>query len=399
MPHLRTHQALRVAFAFCLPLASSACWYDSTWGQAKAAQRRFAQQTTPGAIAASPDDTAGPKAIGDTAVRRTLHIRLRPNDHFLAQTVDAPRQLARVIEDANGVLSATFGAHLDVDATRPWSFDADDDLPRALDSLRRDDAGDDVDVVIGLVGALPRPTDSLHEVGYAEVLGKHIVVRAASRFGEQDIVDRQLSELSSDERDQLVRARKRHRALAVLLHELGHVLGALHEASPTSLMHPSYGPTMNAYGPGAVALMRIAIDTEDRRAVPGAQLDYLRGANTDDWAPGEREKAMANLQARGAPPVGNGDAGSPIIAPANNAPPELEAGDRERFAQAFEMFRAGAVAPAYETAKSLFTTYPKSVSVQDLRCQLATVRWLDPAEMLAECASYSKLTEMADAGK
>jgi hypothetical protein len=389
MPLLRRCHPLRVVFVFALLLAFSACAYDSNWGRLKAAQQRFAQQSTPEPIAASPRNNADANDAGFSVVRRAVHVRLRPNGHFLAQTVDAPRQLDRLIDDANRVLTATVGVHLEVDATRPWAFDADDDLPHALDALRREDAADDVDVVIGLVGALPRLTDSLHELGYAELLGKHAVVRAANRFGEHEIFDRQLSELSSEQRDKLVLARKRHRALAVLLHELGHTFGAPHETSPTSLMHPMYDSKRDEFGPGAVALMRIAMESRDPRAAVGAQLEYLRGANPDDWASGEREEAMANLQAISAPHARKLD--SNVQAPPSGPPSELNPADRDRFDQAYAMFRAGAVAPAYETAKGLFTAYPNALAVQDLRCQLATVRWLDRSAMVEECAPYSKL--------
>ncbi len=86
----------------------------------------------------------------------------------------------------------------------------------------------------------------------------------------------------------------------------------------------------------------------------------------------------------------------PAASSAPDAPPELPPGGRDRFLRAQELFRAGAVAPAYETAKPLFTRYPNVFAVQDLRCQLATVRWLPHEQMLAECAPVGHLS--GDAG-
>jgi hypothetical protein len=60
-----------------------------------------------------------------------------------------------------------------------------------------------------------------------------------------------------------------------------------------------------------------------------------------------------------------------------------------------KMFRAGAASPAYQVAKPLFAAYPNTYAVQDLRCQLATVRWLEKDAMVAECAPSVRL---ADAG-
>jgi hypothetical protein len=365
--------------------------YDSRWGQAKASQKRLAARATPGEVATTP---GGSHAGG---VHRTYRIRLRPNAHYLAQTADPERQLEALIEDADRVLEPTIGLQLEADKARPWSFDGDDRLEPALAALRQDDAGDDVDVVVGLIGALPRPTESLHEVGYAELLGKHMVVRAASRAGEHDAVEQAFVDLSQDERDRVVRARRRHRALTVFLHELGHVLGALHEADVTSVMHPAYDEKMTAYGEDAVVLMRLALGEGDRAAVVKAQLDYLRASKAASWAPGERDAAVARLEAMSAPPQA---LPAPLASTATGArvdgPPGLSADDRDRYAKASEMFRAGRVASAYDAARPLFATHPTSLPVQDLRCQLATVRWLEPRALVEECAAYTRLT--ADAG-
>jgi hypothetical protein len=372
-------------------LTPAACFlgYDSSWGQAKAAQKRLAAQATPSAIAVTDDDSRRAHR------RRSYRIRLRPDSQYLAQTVDPERQMGELVEDADRVLEASLGLHLEVETTKPWSLDGDEHLEAALKALSRDDPGDDVDVVVGLIGALPRQTESLHELGYAEVLGKHLVVRAASRLGEHDAVDRALTELSDDERDRVVRARRRHRAEAVFLHELGHVLGALHEADVTSVMHPAYDEKMNAFGDGAVILMRLALDETDRPAVVRAQLDYVRNAKTTAWAPAERELAVTRLEAMNGPAPAPA-AGQDLSAPAAlDGPPELPPGDRDRLARAVQLFQAGAVPAAYALARPLFTTYPNALAVQDLRCQLATVRWLDKDALLAECASSIRL---GDAG-
>jgi Matrixin len=389
--------ALSVALLSATALACTACWYDSRWGQAKAAQKQYAAQVTPSTITATDDERRG-------TPRRTYHIRLRPDAHYLSQTVEADRQLEALVEDANGIVGPELGLHLEVERTEPWSLDSDENLEAALAGLGHDDAGDDVDVVVGLIGALPRPTDSFHEVGCANVLGKHLVLRAASRLGEYDAVDRAFTELGADERERLVRARRRHRAEAVFLHELGHVLGGLHETDVTSLMHPVYGQKMASYSDDGVALMRLALDAGDRASVGRAQLEYLRSTKTSAWAPSERDAAIERLEAMTAPPRLQAT-GSPPPAPTASAAPSGEAAivvpfdlkgpDRERFTKAASLFQAGAVQPAYEAAKSLFSAYPNTFAVQELRCQLATVRWLDKSAMLAECAPSVRL---ADAG-
>jgi hypothetical protein len=74
---------------------------------------------------------------------------------------------------------------------------------------------------------------------------------------------------------------------------------------------------------------------------------------------------------------------------------DLQGDDRDRFNQATRLFQSGAVAMAYQTAKPLVDAYPNNLAVQDLRCQLAAVRWLDKDALLAECAAYNRLAPHA----
>ncbi len=376
-------------------VSTTACFvgYDSRWGEAKRAQQRAAVDSKPASIMASPSDVAPPDAG-----RRSLSIRVRPNGSYLAQTADVPKRVADLLDDANAVLWPSLGVRLELDRIEPWSSDVDERLQPALDALSREDEGKDVDVVVGMIGALPRQTDSLHELGMARLLGRHIVVRAASRAGEHDAIDKSFYELNQDERSRLVRLRERHRALAVFLHEFGHTLGALHETDRRSLMHSSYDTKMSGFSGGAVSLMRVALAESDRAAVARGQLAVLRGAGDADWVAGDREEEIASLErmlTAGTEPVGIATA---AVAAKQENQGDLRGDDSVRFAQASEAFRHGAIGPAYEAAKPLFAAYPNVIVVQDLRCQLATVRWLDRSDLRAECAPLARLSAVGDAG-
>src|SRR6185312_8702369 len=92
----------RAVFAVAVPLAAAlapACWYDSTWGQTKTAQQHLAAKVTPGPIAPS-------SSAPSSAPRRTYRVRLRPDPHYLSQTVDAERQLEQLVADSDRVLAA-----------------------------------------------------------------------------------------------------------------------------------------------------------------------------------------------------------------------------------------------------------------------------------------------------
>jgi matrixin len=386
--------ALRAAVACAL--AAPACFvgYDSRWGDAMRAQQRLATESAPSAISAATDQA--PRA---GTRETTFRVRIRPDAKYLAQTVDAPKRIADLVGDANGVLVPAIALKLEIDRIEPWSNRAEDDLDGSLRALRSDDQGQDVDLVVGMIGALPSQTDSLHQLGVAELLGKHIVVRAAGRFGEHDAIDNAFSELSADDRARLVRQRTRHRALAVLLHEIGHSLGALHERDAKSLMNPAYDTKMSGFEGGAVALMRAALAGSDRAALARAQLAILSQGTETQWVPAERDDQVARLRSLiGAPAGAPEQAGVASLRATPPAPKELHGAARDQFARAQQMLQAGAVRAAYDTAKNLFSWYPDVYEVQDLRCQLATVRWLERGELLAECAPIGHLRSVADAG-
>ena len=173
-------------------------------------------------------------------------------------------------------------------------MNADDKLEPAMAALEHDDPGQDVDVVVGLVGALPLPTDDLHLAAYSAVLPENHHRRPGgepSRRARRGRASSHGAERGRG-REKLVRARRRHRAEAVLLHELGHTLGALHESQVASLMHPSYDPKAGGYGDDAD---RPSCGSRSRRR--GAPPSLASSSNTRPQrrrpAPGPRERPRA----------------------------------------------------------------------------------------------------------
>jgi hypothetical protein len=352
-----------------------------------------------------------------------FRVRVVASVKHAAQTVEWQRQARDVFEDVNRVLEPALGLHLDVESMRAWNAPADDDLDAALAALASDEPAGESDLVVGLVGGLPRLEASFHQVGRARVLGHHVVLRAAPPIGEHDDIEKNLDELKEEERSRLRRERRRHRASAVFLHELGHTLGAPHERDRATLMNPFYDAKMAGYGAEALELMRISIDRRvtshdegralDLRELAGALADKLRVAAGPMTA--ERQEALAQLDALRAPGAGAGAGGGaaaarPSTAGASpgtsNAPPTPAApaapavdlsgvsdADRATYDRAAELLRVGATNTAWDTARPLFAKYPKSYAVQDLRCQLAVLRRLDEKPLAQECAPMKRLSE------
>ena len=430
----------RVLAVVLLALGVNGCFYDSRWGEAKRAQARNAARLTPATItssssssssSSSPSSNAGSDVqVSPPAATRALRMRIYASTAYEAQTIDWQRQVRDLIDDANPILAAALGAHLELDTMQTWDDAVEgSSLEATLVALRAKDSGEGVDWVAGMVGSIPRVTESFHELGMGEVVGKHIVLRAASRLEEHEAVEKAFSQLSEEDRRTIRQSLKRHRAVSVFLHELGHTLGALHETEPRSLMFPQYSRKMTTFSGDAVALMRISVarrtkerDVESERALDGELLAYLRESPGTMWSGNERAQMMARLEAsiaahaptehaptehpptepaaRNAGAKNGWEAGPSVSAPEapapSNAPiaevPGLTAKDRERYVAAIEAFRRGDAESAFATATPLFKGYPKILAIQDLRCQIATRRGLGWDVVRDECAPLMKLS-------
>ncbi len=376
-----------------ISVALASCFYDSQWGEAKRAQQRAAARATPTAISTSPTDDGEPRATA-----KPIRVRVHATSLYAAQTVDWQRQVRDLVEDANRTLAASVGAKLDVVAMQSWAAPPQTDLGATLAALAENDPATDVDLVVGMIGGVPRQTAQFHELGLAMVLGKHAVVRAAHREGEYDDIEK-LDELSDEARQRLRRDRQRHRALAVFLHEIGHTLGALHERAAGSVMFPSYRPTMAGFSAHGAALMRIALahrgEVDPR---PRARDLIVRiEASVEEWDARDRDDTLARLRPIAARP----DAPVAPIAPVPARPEALDAGsddaiavlsvaDRATYARAHASLAKARIEEAWTTARPLFAAYPDVLAVQDMRCQLATLR-ASGASVKAECARMIEL--------
>lgn len=367
-----------VGIVTILVLASAGCMYDSSRTIAKQTQQHNAAHYTPAALQA---EGAAPEERASTPPSRpkTMRVRALVSKSFTAHVIDTPKYMRDLFDDANKMTEPSLGIHLELEATRPWDDAPDEDTTKALTTLETSEPGKDVDFVAGFIGALSRTSHSFHELGRGAVVGKHLVVRAPGSAEVHDAVERSFDRLTDDERRKLRKDIARHRAAVVFLHELGHTLGCIHETEPTSIMVPEYNRRVTTFGPEARTLMKSTLEKRREGASDDEVLkvvgDFLRTAPPAAFVADDRNRLLADIDARGAAQQTNVHAQVQPAAPKTPAAPEtpgLSPADREKFLQANEAFSKAEMVRAWNAAKPLFATYKDSFEVQDLRCKIAT---------------------------
>jgi hypothetical protein len=132
----------------------------------------------------------------------------------------------------------------------------------------------------------------------SSVLSKHFVVRSMKSAAEYAVIDAELPDLSEAVRTEVRRARLQHKTSTVFLHEIGHTLGALHQADATTIMNPMYGQKVQAFSPDAVHTMQVVLEV---RRQPDAQQGPSRN---HPQSPTTRGRGVRTWARRRAPRVG-----------------------------------------------------------------------------------------------
>jgi predicted Zn-dependent protease len=189
-----------------------------------------------------------------------VRIRVWADDAFRAQNLHWQQTFGDQIEHANEVLGGLFGVQL-VAEFRSWSRAAPDaTLDDSLEALARLDPGDDVLTVVGLTSSLAIVAARFEKLGVAEIGGHHMVVRGYADLEERKTFERLFTELRQEERDLLYQARRKHKTTGLLLHELGHNLGAEHVPDEDTLMHDAYSEHASKFDPHSRAVILAGFD-------------------------------------------------------------------------------------------------------------------------------------------
>jgi Matrixin len=300
---------------------------------------------------------------------RTAKIRVWADDEYRAQNVRWQHGFDEQLDYANQVLIPMLGVKVEPEY-RDWSHHAPPGaaLGDELDVLADHDPGDDVVWVVALTSSLTLVSGTFEQLGVAHLGGRHLIVRGHADLEERKAFERAFPDLQAEERAQVLEARRRHKTTAVLLHEMAHSLGALHETEADWLMNPTYSHRAASISDRNRDLMLISIEerlkpTGERDARTAAR--RLLAALDPDWGgwiSGERAQLMERLRDQVGTQTSAGVVG------------EVPAPILEAFHHAEQLLAGGDHAGAHATLEPLLAAYPAHTQLRMLDCRIELAR-------------------------
>jgi predicted Zn-dependent protease len=286
------------------------------------------------------------------------------------------------IDYAGQLLTPLLGVRLKVEAFKDWNRAGD---PReALKELAAADDGKETIWVIGFVTPGDAASKAMGELGDAQLLGKHVVVRGWAEKPEADALSAGLPDLKPAERHEVLAAHRRHKQTVVLLHFIARTLGAVAETDPTWIGNPAYSPKQAAFADRTRDLMQIAIDRklsdEPLAAIAKELLEKITKEDWGGWVSGDRDDVTKQLTAI----VNAGKQGQ--------SAPDVPMAALEQFERIKVLARKGDTANAMAELDNLLIAYPGNAAIYQLKCELLLLKpGVKDKSARAACARVSEL--------
>lgn len=296
-------------------------------------------------------------------------------------------EITEQIDYASQLFRPLLGAELSVVEMKEWARGGEP--TDALKQLKEIDKGDDVTWVIGYVTPPDAASTVLDELGTAEVLGHHIIVRAWAERAESEAIGKTLPDIKESERTELLAAHRRHKETVILLHQLAITLGALAEADPTWIAHPTYSPKQTGFADRTRELMTIALDArvagEKDQDIAKKLLEVIDKSEWGGWVPAQKDQTVSLLRA-----IVDVNKSGKV---ASDIPPAA----LDQVGRIKQLARQGDMAKALAELDNILAAYPGTASLHQLKCELMLVppKPKDPKQKLDEGAQRAELLRRA----
>jgi predicted Zn-dependent protease len=289
-------------------------------------------------------------------------------------------EIGEQLDYANQLLTPLIGARLEVAEWKEWTRTGEPH--QALEQLVAADKGEGVGWVIGYMAPADTATKALAELGYAEPLGHHVVVRGWAETEERAALSSSLPDLKEGERNEIYAAHRRHKQTVVLLHALATTLGSIDEADPAWIQHPAYSRKQAGFSERNRELMTITLDTrladEKDQVAAKKLLESIEKSQWGGWIPtstDEVTKRMRNI-------VDQAKSGKTAV----DIPPAAY----DQYTRIKTLAQQKKTADALVELDNLLTAYPGNAAMHMLRCEILLASKAKDA--MAAC---KRVTELA----
>lgn len=292
-------------------------------------------------------------------------------------------EITEQLDYASQLLTPLVGARLQIEGWREW--DRVGDPHGALRALAEADDAADVTWVIGYVAPAEVASTAMSELGSAQLLGRHVVVRAYAEQAETTALTAKLPDLGEAQRAEVLAAHRRHKQTVVLLHMLATTLGGIPESDPAWILHPSYTRKQRGFAARTTELLTLALDERlaagTDQAIARKLLESIEASEWGGWLPAHKEEITRNLRA--------------VLdaARAGKTASDIPAAAYDHVTRIKELARRGDTQHALTDLDNLLAAYPGNASMHLLKCELLLGRKAgatDPATRAA-CSRVSEL--------
>jgi tetratricopeptide (TPR) repeat protein len=290
---------------------------------------------------------------------KTIHVRVFVDAGVRAQ----PKWREEIIDQADyasQLLAPLVGARLAIDKISEWNRTTD---PHAsLAALAEVDKGDGVTWVIGYITPGDVASKAMSELGFAETLGKHVIVRGWSEKPETTALTALLPDLKEAERSEIISAHRRHKQTVVLLHMLAVTLGAIDEADKTWIQNPTYAPKQVGFSDRNRELIQLGVD--ERKAESTDQtvakklLEAIEKSEFGGWLAPSKDEVTKRLRIA----IDTGKSGRTAKA--------VPVAAYDQYSRIQTLARQGQGKDALVELDNLLIAYPGNAAMHQLRCEI-----------------------------
>jgi tetratricopeptide (TPR) repeat protein len=302
---------------------------------------------------------------------RPIKVRVYAARDYRTQTFNWSSKFRRLVERVNKSVQRWPAVRFELVELKSWELDSGaQPMLALLEALEKLDAGRDVDLVIGLVAAVPILPTQIHNFGMARSPGRHFVLRSLHDLTELEALRTYYDELSDEDRDRILSERKLHKEEVVFLHEWAHTLGAIHATGPDFIMSPTYDGGQRRFCAPNAGLLELALRSRleggDEAALRKQLGEYIKTGHYEEWDVKDREQMLAILAGRPTPA-----APTPVARSDGENYPQA---DRAIVAKAEEYVKAKDNENAWKTLEPLLAQYPRGRAMQSFACSIASRR-------------------------